>query len=173
MGEPVVLSEARVSGLSLRGHHLYDPSVPVTELRGVWAGIAYARTVLHVNHLIIQDDSIIVIALIQKARRVRSSHPLLRDIALLLQGCSSCFISHIFRKTNSTADWVTFHIVHHSGQVLWTNLWNSSRIFWDLVFLNFLDCILVRSSIWIQWFYQKKNKKIKRRCILSRWLTID
>lgn len=46
----------------MEGSYHFKLTIPAGELRGAWAGIAYARRILHVEHLVIEGDSAIIIS---------------------------------------------------------------------------------------------------------------
>lgn len=111
------------------------------ELQGAWTGICYARSYLHLDHLIIESDSTSIIFWIQEARRSVPVHPLFWDIALLLQECSIYFVRHVYREANLAADWIASYVTNHSGEVLWTDLGDALGPLHDIVLSDFLGCI--------------------------------
>lgn len=109
------------------------------------------------EYLIIEDDSFTIISWIQEAMRTEMRHPLLRNIAVLLQDCTEIVIHHVYFETNSVADWAAFYMVNHYVNIVWTDLkisWFSFGIFF---FPTFLDVFI------LDWYtvnllaYQKKK----------------
>lgn len=43
------------------GSYLFELTIPAAKLHGAWARIAYTRRILHADHLIIEDNSAIVV----------------------------------------------------------------------------------------------------------------
>lgn len=72
----------------------------MTELQGAWIGIRYAMTSLHLERLIIEDDSLTAISWIRQAFQSPPAHPSIHDIIRLLQGCSEIIAGHVYRKIN-------------------------------------------------------------------------
>lgn len=87
--------------------------------------------------LIIEGDSATIILWIRDAIMTTLSHSVICDIVLILHGCSSMLISHIYREANTEADWMAFYVANNSIIVLWTHLSLSSPAFRDIVFSNF------------------------------------
>lgn len=52
--------------MTTEGRYLFEPTILMAEFRATWAEIAYAWKTLHVDHLIIEDDSITVVTWIQE-----------------------------------------------------------------------------------------------------------
>lgn len=86
-----------------------------------------------------------VIARIHDARRLRVVHPVLRNIALLLQGSSVSIARYIYRVTNSIVDWIDFYIMNHSGSVLLSDLGMPRDLFVTSSFLTFLIIFILES----------------------------
>lgn len=86
-----------------------------------------------------------VIARIHDARRLRAVHPVLRNIALLLQGSSVSIARYIYRVTNSMVDWIDFYIMNHSGSVLLTDLGMPRDLFVISSFLTLLIIFILES----------------------------
>lgn len=49
-------------------------------------------------------------------------HPLLRDIAALLIGCTLITVQHIYWKANLVADWIAVYVVKHLGNFTWNDM---------------------------------------------------
>lgn len=126
------------------GHYLSDPTVPGAELRAAWAGVAYARSVLGADHIVIEGDSTVVVAWIQRCKGGMVDHPLLRDISIFLSGCIGLTIRHIFREANSAADWVAAYVAEHTADFLWASVENIPRQLGDLLFSDRFGCIHTR-----------------------------
>ncbi|XP_038987981.1 uncharacterized protein LOC120112503 [Phoenix dactylifera] len=90
------------------------------ELRAAWEGIAYARRVLHAEHICLEGDSSVVIDWIRGVDRYGDGHPLIRETRRLTQEMSNFQASHVFREANSVADWVASFVARHSGEVILT-----------------------------------------------------
>lgn len=89
------------------------------------------------EHIILEGDYTTVITWIQEALRSFPMHSLLRDITILLQGCSISIIRHVYRKANSAMDLVASFIAHHIGKVLWTSLGDAPEAMRNLVLSDF------------------------------------
>lgn len=113
----------------------------MTKLRDIWDGILYARRVLHLDWIIIQDNSATIIAWIREATRLTPSHPIIHDIALLLNGCMMITVRHVYREANYVADWMAFYVARHSDEVLWTCLDGAPLFLRDIILFDSLDCI--------------------------------
>lgn len=87
-GAAFVIHDSRLGFLAAGGLSLLDSSVPETELYAAWVGIKYARQILHLNFLIIEDDSATIVSWIRQTLRASLAQPIIRDIGLLLQGCA-------------------------------------------------------------------------------------
>lgn len=121
--------------------------VSMAKLRGTWAGIVYARRILHLDRVIIESDFATVIAWIREARRSIPSYPIIHDIALLLQGCTTIIIRHVYKEANFVGDWVTSNIARHSGDILWTQLDDASVPFRDITLFDSLGYVYFRIII--------------------------
>lgn len=105
--------------------------------------IAYARRILRLDWIIIEDDSAIIIAQIWEARRFLPLHPYIRGIALLLRGCTELFVHYVYWKANSAVDWIAPMLpiipVTSSGP-----RWLMLLFFYDIILSDFLCCIHTR-----------------------------
>lgn len=142
--------------IAIGGCHIFELTLPLAELWDVWTVIVYTRRILYLDHIIIKDDSAIVISWIAEAMRSTSSYPLIHDIALLLQDYSTNILCHVFGKINFVVDWVASFITNHLDDVLWTHLWVAYVSFHHIFIFNFLECIHSRSIVWILRFIKKK-----------------
>lgn len=97
---------------------IFDSLVLGVKLLAAWTGICYARQIFHLDSLIIEGDSATIISWIMQAPSSMSTHPIIRDIDFLLRGCAFTFVRHIYRKANSTMDWITSFGTYHAGLVL-------------------------------------------------------
>lgn len=113
-GTDFVIRDSRLGFLVAGGVSLMNFSVPAGELYAAWTGIRYVRQVLHLDRLIIEGDSVMVISWILHFSSGPVFHPLVRDIMLILQGCSIILIRQIYRA----ADWMAFYVAQHSGFIL-------------------------------------------------------
>lgn len=103
-GSAFVIQDSDLDILVAGGCYFFEPTVLLAELWGAWVGIVYAQRILHLDRIIIEGDSAIVISWIREAMRLIPLYSLIRDIALLLKGCSAIILRHVFREANSMAD---------------------------------------------------------------------
>lgn len=138
--------------------YIFELIVLVVELRGVWATNAYTGRILHDEHLIIEGDSAIVVTWIQEAMRRESMHPFLYDITALLLGCTDIIVWHVYWKANSATNCITFYVVEHSRDILWTDLGDAPRQLRDIFLSIFLDIFILDFYSLNTPCYQKKEK---------------
>lgn len=103
-GASFVIKGSDLGIVTTRESFLFELTISVVELRGAWAGIIYAQRILQVDRLIIEGNSATVISWIREAMKSTSLHPLIHDIALLLQDCSDMMVRHVYREVNSVVD---------------------------------------------------------------------
>lgn len=97
------------------GSCLFEPSIPKTELRAVWADIIYAKQELHTERIFIERDFATIIACIQDKMKQRRTNPLLYDIRSSLYSATIMSIHHVFQEANSAVDWIASYIVDWTG----------------------------------------------------------
>lgn len=73
----------------------------LTKLQDAWTGIQYARRILHVDRIILEDNFVTVIFWIANAMRSPPLHPIIRDIIFMLHDYPTIFFCHVLKKTNS------------------------------------------------------------------------
>lgn len=71
-------------------------------------------------------------------------HSLLRNIAVLLQTCTSFLIHHVYREANSVDYWVASLVADHSVNILWTDIGDFPARFWDVILFDLFGCVHAR-----------------------------
>lgn len=119
-------------------------SMPRIELRMGWEGITYARIILGIDRLIMERDSLAIVAWLQGCLHHDSAtHSLVCDIRSLLLGCAS---THIHHEMNSAMDWIASFVARHSGKDIWNDtsplpmsFHKIFMIFWDVFMFVLYD----------------------------------
>lgn len=96
-----VIRSSTLGIVAVEGSFLFEPTVPMAELQGAWAGSLClkdftGRPLLRGRTIIIEGDSTTIIFWIREAMQFMSMHLLIHDIALFLQGCSDIIVRHIY-----------------------------------------------------------------------------
>ncbi|XP_073112107.1 uncharacterized protein [Elaeis guineensis] len=100
--------------LAAGGFHLYESSVSRTELHAAWFGITFVVWELCAERIFIKGDSATIIVWIQDGLEQQETHPLICDIWTFFRQFAASSIRHIYRKMNSTADWIAAFVAEHS-----------------------------------------------------------
>lgn len=118
---------------------LFELTISVAELHVTQARIIYARRILQAYHLIIEEDSAMVLAQIQGCLLGEVAHPLLLDIAIWLMGCLLSLLSMSYRRQIlQLTGWLSLLQTIHETSCRWMRAWPQwyLGIFYFLTLLN-------------------------------------
>lgn len=98
------------------GVWLVEISLAGAELRAAWKGISFARLILQACRLIVEGDSVMIVAWLQGCPVYGVvTHFLVCGIRYMLQGCAIYDTRHIYYEANNVADWIVSFVVHNFG----------------------------------------------------------
>lgn len=84
-----------------------------------------------------------IIAWIREAWMFISSHLYILNIALFMHGCMEIIVRHVYQKVNYVTDWMASFVANHFDDILWTWIDNAPAPFHNIIFSDFLDCIIL------------------------------
>lgn len=98
--------EEQHSLVAVSWNYLIEITPLDVKLRDLWASIARIRSVPRINHLIMEDDSIMMMSWIEKYERAGATHLLLCNISKLL----GCYFGHVCQMVDNVAGWIIFYV---------------------------------------------------------------
>lgn len=85
--------------------------------------------VLRADYIIFKRDLATAIISIQVATRSIPSRPFFSDAIRFLSDCSVIIVHHVHGEANLVIDWMAFHIIHYSNEILSIDLENAQIFF--------------------------------------------